>query len=140
MMPTHPHSFVSQPTVFYDGDCGICSRAILLADVIDHCGIYKIEPYQTCSESLKETYALNDVAFQKGIYLLMPSGKRYSGAFAVNRFLWSFFPYNVLIALLYLCPIFLLMEVIGYRLIADNRSRISGLLGLTACKLPVKKP
>jgi hypothetical protein len=49
----------------------------------------------------------------------------YAGAFGVNYFLWRRFPWSLAVFLIYAIPLLLLLEVIGYRIVAENRHRIS---------------
>jgi predicted DCC family thiol-disulfide oxidoreductase YuxK len=57
------------------------------------------------------------------------------GAFAVNAFLWTIPPWPVAVALLYLLPPLLGLEILGYRLVARHRAAISRRLGLAGCRV-----
>lgn len=127
---------MTKPILLYDGDCGICSAFIQWAIRIDHQKQYDFIAFQAFPEDQKAALNLSEAKFARGIYLIFPdSGKKYHGAFAVNRFFIGFFPYNVLVVLLYLFPLLLLAELVIYALVAKYRARISLFLGLNACSL-----
>ena len=119
--------------LLFDGDCGICTSWSRWAERIDRRDLYEIVPYQSIPEAdLKArgvTYADCDGALQ----LLPAEGRVRSGALAINRFLFHYPPWSVLVAILYIVPVFLLAELAVYRLVARNRSRLSRWFGLEAC-------
>jgi predicted DCC family thiol-disulfide oxidoreductase YuxK len=128
-----------KPLLLYDGDCGICSVLIRWARQVDRHHRYDLQPYQSFPAQLKQAYGLSDQQFERGLYWVNPANRRvYHGAFAINRFFLSFFPYNLGIILLYLCPLFLLAELVIYAVIAKYRSPISRWLGLNRCS--IKRP
>ena len=123
------------PTLLFDGDCGICTVLSERAKEIEaRRGRYGVEPYQAFREQELETVGLDYQRCSEAIQLVEPDGTVRSGAFAVNRFLWGTW-WSPLVALLYLFPPLLLVEVAAYRLVAVNRHKISAMFGLNACKI-----
>jgi predicted DCC family thiol-disulfide oxidoreductase YuxK len=93
--------------LLFDGDCGICTWSSDVIKEMDREKRFTVLPYQMFSES----------------------------DLAVNYFLWRKFPWTLLVALIYAVPVLFLLELIVYRLIANNRARISAWLGMEACLL-----
>lgn len=71
----------------------------------------------------------------KKLQVITRKEKVYAGALGVNYFLWKQFPWTLLVVVIYALPVLLLFEFIGYRLVADNRHRISAWFGMKACAL-----
>lgn len=119
--------------LLFDGDCGICTRAAEIARRIDRDSRFIVEPYQAFDERELARFGLNYETCSKAVQVITQRGRVHSGAFGVNYFLWRQFPWSLLVIVIYALPILLLLELIVYRMIADNRHRISAWLGLTAC-------
>ena len=120
--------------LLFDGDCVICNQFALFARRLDCKRQFEILPYQSY-ESLA-AYGITEEACAKAIHLLnTETGHIRRGAFAMNAFFIRFFPFNLLVLLCYVVPVFLLAEIIVYAVVAKNRQKISRLLGLDACKL-----
>ena len=71
----------------------------------------------------------------RSVQMILPTGQVRRGAFAVNRFLWAYWPYKALVAVLYLVPPLLLLESLAYFVVARNRYHISRWLGYDACTI-----
>lgn len=121
--------------MLFDGDCGICSYFAETAGHMRGRRRFVIEPYQSFPEADLARYGLDYDKCSRALQIITAQGKTHSGAFAVNYFLWHRFPWTLVVLLIYLLPFLLLFEITGYRLIASNRHRISGWLGLKACLL-----
>jgi len=121
--------------LLFDGDCGVCTYLSDIARRMDAKHKFSIEPYQAFPEAELQRFGITYAKCTKRVYAITPSGRAYGGAFAVNYFLWNKFPWSILVLLSYLLPVLLLLEIIGYRLVAINRTRISGWLGLKVCRL-----
>jgi predicted DCC family thiol-disulfide oxidoreductase YuxK len=119
--------------LLFDGDCGICSYSAEIAKEMDAGRRFIVEPYQFYSESELMNYGIDYDQCSRNLQVITRKGGVYQGAFAVNCFLWHQFPWTLLVLLIYVVPVLLLLEVIGYRLVADNRHRISQWFGLKAC-------
>lgn len=98
-------------------------------------GAYSIEPYFSHSEENLKNYGITYEDCSKRLYVITKSGKVYGGAFAVNWFLLTSPPWTVLALPFIVLPPLLLIEMIGYKLVATNRHHISRWFGLNACKL-----
>lgn len=120
----------------FDGDCGICTWSADFIRKIDRKQIFQIVPYQNFSESELMKFGITVEHCNRKIQIISKVGKVYQGALGLNYFLWKFFPWKLLILIIYLVPLFLLLEIIAYRLIAKNRHYLSRWFGLTACRLP----
>ncbi len=121
--------------MLFDGDCGICTKSSELVKWIDASQRFVVQPYQSFSEAELAQFGITYAQCDKKLQVIAKSGKVHQGAFAVNYFLWQFFPWRILVLLLYLVPPLLLLEIFAYWLIAQNRARISQWFGLRACLL-----
>lgn len=121
--------------LLFDGDCGICTWSADVVKQIDRSGDFVVEPYQMFSEQELMRYRISYERCERAIQVITRRGRVYRGAFGINYFLWRQFPWSLLVILIYAIPVLLLFELIGYRLIANNRHRISRWFGLKACLL-----
>jgi predicted DCC family thiol-disulfide oxidoreductase YuxK len=127
--------------LLFDGDCGICTYLAGIARTMDRKGRFIIEPYQAFSELELGRFGITYEKCTKRLYVISRSGRVYPGAFGTNYFLFYKFPWSVIVFLIYLIPPLLLVEIIGYRVVAMNRHRISRWFGLKACALkPIRGP
>lgn len=125
----------NQDYLLFDGDCGICTWSSAIAKRMDRNRQFNVEAYQMFGESELARFGISYAQCTKKLQVITRKGKVHRGALGVNYFLWKQFPWTLLVILIYALPILLLFELIGYRLIADNRHRISAWFGMTACKL-----
>ena len=128
-----------QIQVLYDGDCGICARGCEILTLIDKRNLFEYTPYQSHAESELNRFGADYEKCNKKIVIITLKGKTFFGAFGLNYLLWQYFPYNLLVFLIYAFPVFLGLELIGYWLVARNRAKISQFFGLRACALPPPK-
>ncbi len=119
--------------MLFDGDCGICTHSAEIAGRMDQRFI--IEPYQVYPEDELRKFGITYAKCGRNLQVITGSGRVYSGAFAVNYFLWQHFPWSLLVIIIYAVPILLLLEIIGYRLVEKNRHRLSQWFGLKACRI-----
>jgi predicted DCC family thiol-disulfide oxidoreductase YuxK len=119
--------------VLFDGDCGICSYSAQWVMRRDHKARFAVEPYQLSSEEALSAAGLSYEKCARKAWVVSRSGRLYGGAFAINYVLLSFFPWSLLVLLIYACPPFLLIEVIVYYFVAKNRHVLSRWLGLRSC-------
>jgi predicted DCC family thiol-disulfide oxidoreductase YuxK len=125
--------------VLFDGDCGICARGCEILVKIDRRNLFEYTPYQSHSEEELRRFGADYEICNKKILVITLKGKSLFGAFGLNRLLWQYFPYNVGVFLIYAVPIFLVFELIAYKIVASNRAKISGFFGLRVCALPPQK-
>ena len=121
-------------TVLFDGDCGICSRFADRIEKIDSSHKFDIVSFRSLSDDRLKKYGLNYQICNEKIYLIKENGKILGGVHCINRFFLEFYPYKIFVVILYLIPIFLILEMILYRIVAKNRSTISRHLGMNVCK------
>jgi predicted DCC family thiol-disulfide oxidoreductase YuxK len=119
--------------MLFDGDCGICTWLADLAMRMDVQRFFYIEPYQSVEESEIEPFGIDHADCAQRLQLITRQGKVHSGAFAVNNFLVQYFAWKLLVLLLYVVPPLLFLEIIGYEIVARNRTRLSRWLGMKAC-------
>jgi predicted DCC family thiol-disulfide oxidoreductase YuxK len=119
--------------LLFDGDCGICTWSSELLNRIDRGNQFTIAPYQSFPESELREFGITYEQCDRGIQVITKNCRVYRGAFGINYFFWQKFPGKLLVGLIYLIPVLLLFEVIGYRIIADNRHRLSQWFGMKAC-------
>ena len=119
--------------LLFDGDCGICTWSATICERVDRRDLFNILPYQLVPEEELLNFGLDYRKCSERVQVITRYGRVHSGAFAVNYFLFPYFPWSLLVVLCYVIPVFLLLEVLGYRLIARNRFRLSQWFGLKAC-------
>lgn len=119
--------------LLFDGDCGICTYSADVVKRMDQGRQFTVEPYQAFSEAELGKFGITYQDCTKKLQVMTRNGRVYRGAFGVNYFLWRQFPWTLLVILIYAIPVLLIVELIGYRLVADNRHRLSHWLGMKAC-------
>lgn len=119
--------------LLFDADCGLCGALALRARDHDRRTRFRIEPFQNWSDADLAALGLTRAACERAMQVVTASGRRLAGAFAVNHYLWRTGGWGRLVALFYLLPPLLLLEMAGYALVARYRTRISGWLGLARC-------
>lgn len=124
---------IEPPVVLFDGDCGVCTYLADKARKIDRAHEFKVEPFQSFSETELLRFGLSYKTCAQKLRVVSRGRKVYSGAHGVNYFLFKQFPWSILVTLVYVVPVFLLLEMIGYWLVAKNRGKISRILGLEGC-------
>lgn len=139
----------SRGIVLFDGDCGICTSSAELARALvarrargSHGAetSWRIEPYQTFSAAELAAWDLDEAKCAQYLRLVDAYGRVHTGAMAINRFLFDFFPWSLLVGLCYVFPALLLAEVALYEWVSRNRTAISSRLGLNACKVGARGP
>lgn len=123
--------------MLFDGDCGICTWFADIAMRMDRRRHFYIEPYQRVPEPEIRPFGINHADCGRKLRVISQKGTLRSGAFAVNYFFSHYYPWRLLVALLYLAPPLLLVEMLVYELVARNRRRLSRWMGMKAC-LPQK--
>ena len=118
-------------TVLYDRDCGICTQVSRALVRLDHGARLRLVALQTASipgapppESLAESLHAVDGA-----------GNWFRGAEPSSRSAGACRALRP-VALVARLPGAIVVLEIGYGLVADNRQRLSGVLGLKACRVP----
>jgi predicted DCC family thiol-disulfide oxidoreductase YuxK len=119
--------------LLFDGDCGICTWCSELAKRMN--GQFVVQPYLMFDESELQRFGFDYEACTKELKVITRQGRAYGGAFGVNYFLWQKPVLKLLVILIYALPLLLLVEVIGYKLVAINRHRLSAWFGLKACAI-----
>jgi len=119
--------------LLFDGDCGVCSWSAEVARRMDRDHQFTIEPYQRFDESELMRFGINYTKCSRALQVITRKGRVYAGAFGLNYFLWRRSLWPLAVFLIYAIPVLLLLEVIGYRIVANNRHRISQWFGLKAC-------
>ena len=119
--------------ILFDGDCGICTwfadRAMRM-DVQRH---FYVEPFQRLADADLQPFGLSRADCLRRLQVISRKGTVHSGAFGVNFFFVHYFPWKLLVILLYLVPPLLFTEIVVYELVARNRTRLSRWLGMKAC-------
>lgn len=119
--------------LLFDGDCGICTWCSDIAKRMN--GQFIVQPYLMFDEAELQRFGISYEDCTKELKVITRQGRAYGGAFGVNYFLWQQPALRPLVILTYALPILLLFEVIGYKLVAVNRHRLSAWFGLKACAL-----
>ena len=122
-----------QSYLLFDGDCGICTSFAETVRGLDVQRKFRIDPYQIFPEEELKRYGIGYADCARKLRVLTPAGSVHSGAFAVNYFFFQYFPWTILVVLIYAVPILLIFEIMGYALVAKNRHRISRWFGMKAC-------
>jgi len=119
--------------LLFDGDCGVCSWSAEAARRMDRGHQFIIEPYQMIDEAELMRFGISYEKCSRAVQVITRKGRVYAGAFGVNYFLWRRFPWSLAVFLIYAIPVLLMFEVIAYRVVANNRHRISQWFGMKAC-------
>ncbi len=119
--------------ILFDGDCGICSYSAEKIKQIDVGSRFIVEPYQAFPEIELKEFGITYAHCDRSLQAITRKGRVYGGALGVNYFLWTRFPWTLVVILIYAIPVLFLLELIGYRLVADNRGRLSQWFGMKAC-------
>jgi len=119
--------------MLFDGDCGICAYSAEIAKRIDREKRFLVEPYQNFPEEELMKFGINYEKCSRKIQIISRKGRVYTGAIGLNYFLFNYFPWSLLVVLIYAIPLLLLLEIVGYTIVAKNRHRISRWFGLKAC-------
>jgi predicted DCC family thiol-disulfide oxidoreductase YuxK len=124
-----------QDVVIFDGDCGICNATREWAEARDRAGHLRFVPFQSADLDAVSPGLTAGMAGRMA-WLITSGGRRFGGARAIFMILTRL-PgvWPLLGAVGAFPPVNLLCEPF-YRVIAANRSRISGWLGLTHCRVP----
>jgi predicted DCC family thiol-disulfide oxidoreductase YuxK len=121
--------------LLFDGDCGICTYLAERAERMDRRRQFAVEPYQLFGEQELMRFGINYEKCARALQVITRKGRVYAGAFGVNYFLWRQFPWSVGVFLMYAVPVLLPLELIGYRVVANHRGRLSQWFGMKACLL-----
>lgn len=123
-------------TLIYDSDCGFCHqivRIIRRLDVFDKITIYGNEWLNNIDDNFEETRKESILLFKNH-----NEQKIYSHHYAFFHLI-SRLPFGFLISWIFLVPGISHLVNFTYKLIADNRTTISGFFGLNACGIPQNK-
>jgi predicted DCC family thiol-disulfide oxidoreductase YuxK len=129
---------IEPPAILFDGDCGICTYLAGWARRRDRKRQFTIEPFQSFEEQELRRFGLSYHSCSRKLQVLTSSGKTHSGAHGVNYFFLKQFPWSILIVILYIVPVLLVLEILGYALVAKYRTRISRFFGLEGCLVKVR--
>jgi predicted DCC family thiol-disulfide oxidoreductase YuxK len=113
--------------MLWDGDCGFCRRGKELAKKLDHAG-FVYEPYQSFSDEELKSVGLSRRRCERELKVVTKTGRVFGGVFAINYFLWRQPKLKFLVLLGGTFPLLFLLEVLGYKIVADNRTFFSRLL------------
>ena len=118
-----PAQWVGKPTLFWDGDCGFCRRAIEWVKSEDKKGAVASSPFQACSDWLPpEVVKLSPIQ----VHFMDGEGVFWGGADAVVKTLEIIgfsFSAQVLAS-----PLVSPLHGLAYRLVAKNRRLFSRFL------------
>jgi predicted DCC family thiol-disulfide oxidoreductase YuxK len=126
--------------ILFDGRCGFCTWCVGQAKRLDAQAAYAFLPYQCISDRTLAAFGISRRQCDRSIQALTASGRVYSAAHAVNAFLFASSATRALVVLLYVLWPLLLAEIGLYRLIANQRVRISAFLRTQECALLPEEP
>jgi predicted DCC family thiol-disulfide oxidoreductase YuxK len=127
---------MASPKLIYDGACGICRALSERTRWFDPECRWEVLPYQSIEEADLRKMGLTVADCARAVQVVNEEGRRFAGPWAINYLLWQRWPGRWLVALFFVLPPLLLLEWIGYRLVARYRSHFSRWFGLTSCSLP----
>lgn len=122
--------------LLFDGDCGLCTAFADWTRRRDRAQKFDVISYQAFSEEELQRRGTSREKCAQRLHVLLPAGRFYRGAWALNYFAWHFFPWKIFVLIIYALPVFLLAEILAYELVARHRQRLSRWLGLQACVMP----
>jgi predicted DCC family thiol-disulfide oxidoreductase YuxK len=79
------HTDVTNPTLIYDGECGICQRAVAFLERRDREHVLRFIPFQDGARVA--AFGIELPALAAAMHLLLPDGRVYAGADAVPELL-----------------------------------------------------
>jgi predicted DCC family thiol-disulfide oxidoreductase YuxK len=121
--------------LLFDGDCGLCSWAAEWVQKLDRHRLFVVQPYQSYDEAELRHLGITYQQCAQKVHVITRRGQVYRGAFGVNYFFWHYWPWKLLIGLMYAVPPLLLVELLVYAWVARHRHRLSQWFGLKACLL-----
>jgi len=131
---------VEKSVVLFDGDCGICTWSADWINARDReRNRLQVVPSQL-ADLQRVSPGLTPEMTSQSVYFISDTGKGYKEARAVFEILkclpgiWHF------IGVVLANPVCAVLAWPLYRLVADNRQRISIRLGMMACAVPQKPP
>ena len=124
--------------LIYDGDCGFCEFAVRLAVRFDRSAQFSYRPWQSLGAAEFDAFEITPDDCASAVRIVTADGEVLSGAEAVNYFLGRRPVGRFVVGMLESVPLLLVLEARIYRLIADNRRKISWLFGLRACRIPTQ--
>ncbi len=120
----------SRCILFFDGVCGLCSRAVDFVLTRDRQGVFKFAPLQ--GETARQLLSAADVGDLNSMVLWV-EGRTYCKSSAAVRILWRLgLSWQIIGTLLWLVP--LPLRNLGYSLVARYRYRFFG--KHDACRMP----
>ncbi|HKV37587.1 MAG TPA: DCC1-like thiol-disulfide oxidoreductase family protein [Blastocatellia bacterium] len=119
--------------LLFDGDCGVCTHVAGKIKERDSAGRIKALAYRTVPEDELIHSGTDYSKCSKRVYVISRKGRVYGGVFAINYLLLLRFPWSMAAVIIYVIPVFLVLEAIGYAVFAKNRHRVSAWLGMNAC-------
>jgi predicted DCC family thiol-disulfide oxidoreductase YuxK len=121
-------------TVIFDGDCGICSESLALAQRALKAPV-TFAPYQAYAAEHLARLGLSPELCSEAMYTLDGDGRLHAGVDAWRRLMLSCRGWLRLVGLaMGFAPVHRLAAAI-YRLVARHRVKISTFLGLRACRV-----
>ena len=114
--------------VLWDGECGFCRRSTEIMARLDERSTFIFAPYQSFSPIELSKVRLNARRCARELQLVSASGKTFGGAFALNYFLWRQPRLKGLVVLGFAFPLLFLIEVLLYKIVADNRLLFSQII------------
>jgi predicted DCC family thiol-disulfide oxidoreductase YuxK len=121
--------------LLFDGDCGICTWAAAAFGRMDGPREYVIAPFQDYDDAALATLGVTREQCARAVQVVTPAGRVHRGAFGINYVLWRRMPWTIVVALVYAIPVLLVSELLLYRVVANQRHRLSRWLGLQACRV-----
>lgn len=113
--------------MLWDGDCAFCRRCKEIAERLDTAN-FSFAPYQSLSEADLKKVRLTPRRCARALQVVSRSGRVFNGAFAVNYFLWQQPRLRILVVAGCVFPLMFLLEVLAYKIVADNRVLFSKIL------------
>ena len=86
--------------LLFDGDCGICTAFAAWARRLDRQEKFAIVPYQTFSAAELQRRGTSAQKCAQRMHAFTSRGRIQTGAFALNYFAGSFFPWRLLVAVI----------------------------------------
>ncbi|HEV2670790.1 MAG TPA: DUF393 domain-containing protein [Gemmatimonadales bacterium] len=87
-MAATDHAYPTRPTLIYDGECGICRRAVAIAQRWDREQALRFVPFQ--DEARVAQFGIALPALAAAMHLIRPDGRVYPGADALPELLRLF--------------------------------------------------
>jgi predicted DCC family thiol-disulfide oxidoreductase YuxK len=128
-------SYSTQRLVLYDGDCGICQRAVSWLRKVDSKMLFRFEPFQNVAEVALGRLGTNSYRCSMALHAQRRDGVMSLGHSAFHTILREYEPWDRIVYAFEATFALEEIERFAYYCFARSRHNVSKMVGLTKCQL-----